>query len=182
MGGLNCSTWMPAVCRRVKNSEGRREGADAVVDEVNPHSLLCLGDQQVAEPLAVAAHILEDVVLEVQIMLRAANRGKHRREGLLAITQDPDCVAGEQRTFGNRLLHCQVALQRAASGACAARRVRTAFDCFFDSGPRAPMISISDGECLPAKVSSNTGTWAQEATTRQPDRNSIRLSFARVSR
>src|SRR6185369_2792773 len=55
----------------------------------------------------------------------------------------------------------------------------TAFDCFFDSGPRAPMISISAGEWVPPNVSSNTGTCTHAASSRQPSATVIGLAAAR---
>src|SRR6185295_2731866 len=45
-----------------------RDGADSVIDEMDPHSLLHLCHEQVAELFAITAHILENVVLQVQVV------------------------------------------------------------------------------------------------------------------
>src|SRR5579872_6299935 len=87
------------------------DGADTVVDDLDLYSRLRFGDQQIAELFAVATHILECVVLEIQVPRGAVDGREHRGEGLRAVAQDLDLVAGEQGALGNGLLDSQVALE-----------------------------------------------------------------------
>src|SRR5207245_2029175 len=74
-----------------------RDGADPVVDEVDADSLLRLRNQQVAKLFAVTADILENVVFQVQVVLRGVDGREHGRKCLHAITQDTHLVACKQR-------------------------------------------------------------------------------------
>src|ERR1700704_2476290 len=69
------------------------DGADPVVDEVDPYSLLRLLYEKTPELFAVTAHVLENVVLQIQVMFCAVNGREHRRKCLRAIAQDTDLIA-----------------------------------------------------------------------------------------
>src|SRR3979411_1819746 len=61
------------------------DGADPVIDEIDAYSLLRLRHEQTPELFAVTAHVLENVVLQIQIVLCAVYGREHRRECLRAI-------------------------------------------------------------------------------------------------
>src|SRR5581483_6981887 len=86
--------------------------ADPIVDDANSDAGLALMDEQIAQHLAIAAHVLEDVILEVNVAPGRANRVEHGGKGFRAIAQDSDLVAREQGTVRDDLLDGKVALER----------------------------------------------------------------------
>jgi hypothetical protein len=99
-----------------RGEEGARrlDRSDAVVDQVHLHALRLLGDEQVGE-LAPDVVVPEDVDLEIDMVLRGADRGEHRLVGRRPVLEDGQPVARDERAAGDRLLDRDVALQEVAA-------------------------------------------------------------------
>src|SRR6185312_10652647 len=80
------------------------DGTDAVVDDVNMNTGLALLYEEIAQHLPVAAHVLENIVLEVYIPFGRADGGEHGGEGFGTVAQDVDLVADEERALSDDLL------------------------------------------------------------------------------
>lgn len=107
----------------IEKRGGRGVGAVAVVDNVDPHTLSALGKEQVAEMLAVALHILDDVAFEIDVVARAADRREHRSECRCTIAQDARAVADHEWALGDRVFDGEMVLQNIAVGSLGAQLV-----------------------------------------------------------
>ena len=106
--GLNSSTWMPLSVNCWKKARRGTEGAYAVTDEIDLHTLLLFGDQCLCKALADLV-VVQDVGLHVDVILRRQNGRVHCLVGGGAILQQPHLVAGGQRAADDGLFQRQMA-------------------------------------------------------------------------
>lgn len=104
----------PTGLEPIEERGGRGARAKAVVNDVDLHAPGALGQEELAEVLAVALDVLEGVVFEIDAIARAADRREHRPESRHAVAQDARAVADHERALGDRFLDREMALQYVA--------------------------------------------------------------------
>ena len=90
---------------------GRPGRSIAVIDDIDIDPFLPLRHQQIAQSDAIARHILEDEIFEVDRAFCRLDRRENGAEAFGAVTQDPNMISGGQGLFGDRFLDREMALQ-----------------------------------------------------------------------
>src|SRR5260370_29526563 len=67
----------------------RAVGPEAVIDDIDRNALLPLGEEKIAATFATVLDVLENVIFEIDVILRVLDRAEHGGEPVLPPGGDP---------------------------------------------------------------------------------------------